>query len=142
MGFKASDLSSDTRKECMGSNPISDIIYFSFTETYEDSYTHLNEESFVANEVHVIYLQQRYFLKQTRWVTLPVNSDARNHLDVKLKGLKYKIEMLEKYNFENIREANFNYAYIREKAERLYLKSLREKVFINKRLITIPRWKQ
>jgi hypothetical protein len=100
------------------------------------------EDGVIANEIHIIYLQQKLYLKQSRWLNLPSDSNARRHLDVKLGALKYKIEKLEKHNFQNIYRAQLDSTAIREEAERLYIRNLRENVFLNKKLIVIPRPKK
>lgn len=98
-------------------------------------------EKALSDELQLIALQHKYFMCQmhANYLSIPIHSNARKHYEIKKGALKYKIDALERLNFRNINNASLNSQFIREEAEILYIKSLREKVFINKKLIAIPR---
>ena len=99
------------------------------------------QEECVCNEINVIQMQQKYRLLQAEALRLPTDSQRRR-LEFKIGILKYKILSLERLQQVIIKKSNFDYVFIREQAEILFIKSLREKVFVSKKLIAVPRLRQ
>ena len=89
--------------------------------------------------MYLLFLQQKFFFIKDRLLNFAISGNARKHQEIKLGALKYRIDALENSIFRKVNRANLNSQFIREEAERLFIKNLREKVFLHKKLIVVPR---
>ncbi len=99
------------------------------------------EDTVMDEEINIVTMQHKYYLMQAQVHKLPA-SYRRKYLEIKMGALAYKIHNLEKYHLTNLAKGNFDSELVREEAERLFVKSLREKVFHHKKLIAVPRSRQ